>query len=124
MVLPPGAGVDFLHFRLSLAGGQFIDTPQFQRLRYLKQLGTTSFVFTGAVHTRFEHSVGVSHLANRVVTQLQQRQPELEISDREVKLVTLAGLCHDLGHGPFSHAFEQVGWVGVACASCAVDPPL
>jgi hypothetical protein len=100
---------------------EFIDTPQFQRLRYLKQLGTTSFVFQvaplcwwlsvlkgfqGATHTRYEHSLGVAYLANMVISMIQKEQPELNITDREVRLVTVAGLCHDLGHGPFSHAFE------------------
>jgi HD superfamily phosphohydrolase len=44
-----------------------------------------------------------------MITHIREQQPELEVTDREVQLVTLAGLCHDLGHGPFSHAFE--GWV-------------
>eukprot|EP00026_Physarum_polycephalum_P002444 Phypoly_transcript_02450.p1 GENE.Phypoly_transcript_02450~~Phypoly_transcript_02450.p1 ORF type:complete len:540 (+),score=47.86 Phypoly_transcript_02450:1036-2655(+) len=88
---------------------QFIDTRQFQRLRSLKQLGTTVFVFTGATHTRFEHSVGVSHLAGKLMQKFQYSQPELDVRNEEIQLVRLAGLCHDLGHGPFSHAFES--WV-------------
>lgn len=85
-----------------------INTTQFQRLRRLRQLATAHWVWLGATHTRFEHSISVAYLAGLLAKGLQRKQPELEITDRQILLVQLAGLLHDVGHGPFSHLFDDV----------------
>ena len=96
------------HYRLDPVCVAVMDTPEFQRLRYLKQLGTAYYVFPGACHNRFEHSLGVCHLAYEWINSFARNQPSLGITGEECKAVALAGLCHDLGHGPFSHVFENV----------------
>ncbi|KAJ1986013.1 hypothetical protein H4R33_003607 [Dimargaris cristalligena] len=74
-----------------------IDTPQFQRLRYLKQMGASYFIFPGASHNRFEHCLGVGHLAGNLIRRFKESQPELDITKQDMKCVKIAGLCHDLG---------------------------
>ncbi|MBQ0138628.1 MAG: HD domain-containing protein [Kurthia sp.] len=83
-----------------------IATKEFQRLRRIKQLGTTYLVFHGAEHSRFSHSLGVYEIVRRMVDDVFVDSPEWDKDERLVALC--AGLLHDLGHGPFSHAFEHV----------------
>ncbi|SBT50330.1 phosphohydrolase, putative [Plasmodium ovale wallikeri] len=87
-----------------------IDNPFFQRLRNLSQLGACQFVYPGATHTRFEHSLGVGFLSGKYFTHLCNRSnlsPYHGELNRMLRCVQIAGLCHDLGHGPFSHTFES-----------------
>ena len=84
---------------------QLIDTPAFQRLRRIRQLGPASLTFHGAESSRFTHSLGVMAIARRAFDQLQRRYPELA-PHRATVLV--AALLHDIGHGPFSHTAEEV----------------
>ncbi|XP_073059282.1 uncharacterized protein [Primulina eburnea] len=87
---------------------KFIDTEQFQRLRDLKQLGLSYMVYPGAVHSRFEHSLGAYWLASEAISRLKTYQGlELGIDRFDIQTVKLAGLLHDVGHGPFSHTFER-----------------
>jgi len=86
----------------------FINSPEFQRMRDIRQLGpSSSYVFPGATHTRFEHCLGTGHLANKMITNLHAKQKGLEISNNDIIDVTLAGLLHDLGHAASSHQFEK-----------------
>ena len=86
-----------------------IDTLHFQRLRNLKQLGSVYYVFPGATHSRFEHSLGVGHLSNLLLNQLLNSGTLDKSEYRHIHFpMILASVCHDLGHGPFSHLFDNM----------------
>lgn len=85
---------------------KIIDTPQFQRLRRIRQTGPLEFVYPGSNHTRFQHCIGTSYLAGVFVQKLCESDPELPVDTKDALAVQIAGLLHDLGHGPFSHTFD------------------
>lgn len=113
---------------------RIIDTIEFERLRYLRQLGTCYYVFPSATHTRFEHSVGTYYVTSWILDSIRNNSSEIHINscvsaidelkhyfnrtygnaihykldDYVCELIKIAGLCHDLGHGPFSHLFDDV----------------
>lgn len=82
-----------------------IDTPEFQRLRRIRQLGLAYFAYQAAEHSRFTHSLGAFHLAARMVAKLRL---DYTISDEEQTAIRVAALVHDIGHGPFSHVIESI----------------
>ena len=95
----------YVHVR-DLAIWDLIGTKEFQRLRRIKQLGTTFLTFHGAEHSRFNHSLGVYEIVRRIIDDVFAGRPEW--NDNERLLTLCAALLHDLGHGPFSHSFEKV----------------
>ncbi|KAA8499083.1 Deoxynucleoside triphosphate triphosphohydrolase SAMHD1-like [Porphyridium purpureum] len=101
------------HYEIPAYVVECMDTEHFQRLRDISQLGTASYVFLGATHKRFAHSIGTSHLAREMMAHLYRHQLGFRQIDNErefqeySRLVQIAALCHDLGHGPFSHLFDN-----------------
>lgn len=90
---------------------KLIDTKEFQRLRRIKQLGVSEFVYPGATHTRFIHSIGVFHVARQLLNVVRREIGEIEEElekPRRDHVAVIAALLHDVGHGPFSHTFEGV----------------
>src|SRR5690554_3303174 len=92
---------DPIHGYIKLSGlaQALADTPPMQRLRWIKQLGLANLVYPGANHSRFEHSLGVYHLAGSLAV-------HLGLNEEDRQKVEAAALLHDIGHGPLSHATE------------------
>jgi HD superfamily phosphohydrolase len=88
---------------------ELIDTPAFQRLRYVRQLGLAFLVYPGASHSRFEHALGAYHLARHAIAILGERGDLNGIDKSLIADVSVAMLLHDIGHYPFSHALEEIG---------------
>lgn len=99
--------IEFSSSELERTLWDVIQTRPFQRLRRVKQLGFSDFVYPGASHSRFAHSIGVFHTARQLM-EVVHRHVSKEETTKEQKALA-AALVHDLGHGPFSHAFEKVG---------------
>lgn len=110
---PEGSGFEVVrdplwnNLRLDAEALAVLDTPAFQRLRYVRQLGHAFLVYPGATHTRLEHALGAYHLARRAITHLTETgaAPDAETA----RHLRLAALLHDVGHYPFSHALEEAG---------------
>ena len=84
-----------------------INTRAFLRLRNVKQLGLAYYVFPGLDYSRFAHSIGCCHIVGRILDSITRTESRRVISDNEIQLYRLAGLLHDIGHYPFSHATEE-----------------
>src|SRR5438552_5219526 len=90
---------------------RLIDTPQMQRLRGIKQLGASSLVYPGAVHSRFEHSLGTCWMAKRIIGAIKRNQEAAgtnsPIDEQAERVISAAALLHDITHIPYGHTFED-----------------
>ena len=107
---------DPLHNLVEFGANQFEDamwrvvqTSAFQRLRRVKQLGLSELVYPGATHSRFAHSLGVFHTARMLMKIVERHLGPSRWKPHQAEHALAAALVHDVGHGPFSHAFEAVG---------------
>jgi len=94
--------------RLDPVAVRIMDSVAFQRLRYIRQLGLAYLVYPGATHTRFDHALGVYHLATRALAILDEEGFLTRVDPLDRRLIPLAALLHDVGHYPFSHAIEEL----------------
>lgn len=104
--------------RISNIAMKIIETQEFQRLRNIKQMGASFYVFPSATHSRFEHSIGVYYLTGKLLDVLKSKYPNkiynthelnnIMLNDYHTELIKIGGLCHDIGHGPYSHLFDLV----------------
>ena len=87
---------------------KFIDNKWVKRLKRIKQLGILDHIFPGASHNRLEHSIGVYHKSKIYINNLEKNSKYKFFNKRTIRNIQLAGLFHDLGHGPFSHVFDNI----------------
>ena len=103
---------DPVHGTIELSDAEtlVIDSPEFQRLRQIKQLGFAEFSFPGATHNRYLHSIGVKHIAGQVYDHIFKNFPfsKAQVQQRFRQVTQLGALLHDIGHGLCSHASEQI----------------
>ena len=94
---------DAIHgqFRIEGVRADLLNTPEMNKLSHIKQLGLAHLVFPGAHHTRFEHSLGVSHIAGMMAE-------SIGLDELETDTVQAAAMLHDVGHGPYSHTLEHI----------------
>jgi HD superfamily phosphohydrolase len=106
------------NIKVSAMAMHFIDTPEFQRLREMKQLGLAHLVYPSATHTRFEHSLGTYHIADLILMKIRGSYPGMRYYINELEdycfldgtiseCIKIGALCHDIGHGPYSHFFDD-----------------
>ncbi|MDA0948369.1 MAG: HD domain-containing protein, partial [Planctomycetota bacterium] len=91
---------------------RLLDTPEMQRLRGVRQLGSAHLVFPGAMHTRFEHSIGTVHVAQKLIDSVNlsfELDPAgtLAVGEEEARVIRIAGLIHDVTHVPHGHSLED-----------------
>lgn len=94
------------YIKISPLAQKILDTFEFQRLRDIKQLGATYFVYPSANHSRLEHSIGVYYLTGKLINKIKENQPNIKFDSSKFELIKIAGLIHDIGHGPFSHLYD------------------
>jgi uncharacterized protein len=94
--------------RIDPIARRIVDAAAFQRLRHIRQLGLAHLVYPGATHTRFDHALGVYHLAQRALRALGETGALAGLDETDCRVVPFAALLHDIGHYPFSHALEEL----------------
>ncbi|MGB1778605.1 MAG: HD domain-containing protein, partial [Longimicrobiales bacterium] len=94
--------------RLDPTAVRIVDTAEFQRLRYIRQLGLAHLVYPGATHTRFDHALGVYHLTRTALRHLRERGGVPPEAWEDEELIPYAALLHDIGHYAYSHALEEL----------------